>query len=324
MKARVPGRASHPARSRAGYDRWACGRDLVDLEAVAADLDSFFEIDTFQPDSPFSGLVPSVYGGTGIDLDVHLEGTFLKRFHGLMLRNSSAVLRIYTVVFLSNEIVRKVSARGVQDVLLISHHPLVMETSNRGFLPLSEVSFATMREKGISVYVLHTPLDVHGKVSTSGALARELGLAELGRFHEVRGGYAGVYGDLPTLTEFGDLLSRVREVTGVQDVHFVTNRRAVQRIAVLGGGTDAEGIREVEELDCHVLVTGTYYNLVQNEIGKRYRAEFDRIKDTLAINLVECSHYASEAIVMRKDMVELCAARFGIECEFVPQDDPWY
>jgi hypothetical protein len=74
----------------------------VDLEAVAADLDSFFEIDTFQPDSPFSGLVPSVYGGTGIDLDVHLEGTFLKRFHGLMLRNSSAVLRIYTVVFLSN------------------------------------------------------------------------------------------------------------------------------------------------------------------------------------------------------------------------------
>jgi hypothetical protein len=72
------------------------------------------------------------------------------------------------------------------------------------------------------------------------------------------------------------------------------------------------------------LVTGTYWNQVQTEIGRWYRREFAAIRDSLRISLIECSHYASEAVVMREDMIELCSTRFGLPCEFVPQDDPWY
>jgi len=179
-----------------------------------------------------------------------------------------------------------------------------------------------MQNSGLSVYVLHTPLDVHEEISTSGALARELGLKgpERCQGHD---GYAGVYGRLPAPTEFDNLLRRVRDVTGVADPHFIRNSEAVHTIGVLAGGTDVGGIQEVTALGCDALVTGTYYNLVQNEIGQRYREDFDRISDSLEISLIECSHYASEAVVMRKDILGLCA-RFGIECEFVPQDDPWY
>ena len=84
-----------------------------------------------------------------------------------------------------------------------------------------------------------------------------------------------------------------------------------------------QGIQQAAELGCDVLVTGTYWNQVQTEIGQRYRDEFEGIRDGLAISLVECSHYASEAVVMRTDVVALCE-RFGLACEFVPQDDPWY
>ena len=66
------------------------------------------------------------------------------------------------------------------------------------------------------------------------------------------------------------------------------------------------------------------WNQVQNEIGQRYRDEFESIRDSLTIGLIECSHYASEAVVMRVDMVDLCRERLGVECEFVPQVDPWY
>jgi putative NIF3 family GTP cyclohydrolase 1 type 2 len=265
-----------------------------------------------------------VYAQTELDLQVILDGPFLERFHGLMLRNSDTVRIAYTAVFLSDEVVHKVLARGERDVLLVCHHPLAMETSGRGFLPLSADSFAAMQDMGISVYVLHTPLDVNAALSVSSALAREIGVTEEGRFHKMRDGYAGVHGRLSSAVGFGALVETVGKVTGVPDVHFIKNRAEVRSVAVLGGGLNAEGILEVEALNCDALVTGTYLNLVQTEIGQRYREGFECIQDRLTISLVECSHYASEAVVMRKDMVELCATKLGVASEFVPQDDPWY
>jgi putative NIF3 family GTP cyclohydrolase 1 type 2 len=296
----------------------------MNLDSMAAELDAFFEIDALPPDSPFRYLVPETYLGTGIRLETHFESAFLESFHGLMMRNGRDVERVYTAVFLSDEIVGKVVARPGKDALLICHHPLVMETSDRGFLPLSRESLAAAGASGLSVYILHTPLDVHGWVSTSRALARELGLTELKVYAEVPGGYAGVYGNLPEAIRFDVLLRRVRRASGVPDPHFICNHETVQTIGVVAGGVGVEDIQEAAELGCDAMVTGTYYNLVQNEIGRRYRDEFDAIRDSLEISLIECSHYASEAVVMQQDIVELCATRFGLPCQFVAQDDPWY
>lgn len=296
----------------------------MNLTDSVALLDAFFEVANFPPDLPFSKLVPSVYAETGLDLQGILEGSFLERFHGLMVRNSDVVRIAYTAVFLSDEVVRKVLARGERDALLICHHPLVMETSGRGFLPLSMESIVALEDMGDSVYVVHTPLDVNAELSVSSALARELGVMEEGRFHKIRDGYAGVYGRLRGAVELDTLVETVSKVTEVPDVHFIANREEIRSVAVLGGGLDAEGVLEAEALNCDALVTGTYLNLVQTEIGQRYREEFKRIQDCLTINLVECSHYASEAVVMRKDMVKLCTTRLGVVSEFVPQDDSWY
>ena len=199
-----------------------------------------------------------------------------------------------------------------------------METSNRGFLPLSERYLADMQERAISIYVLHTPLDVHNEISTSRALARELGLESLRGFYPGPEGFTGVYGRFPGLTAFDDLLSKVTDVTNVRDPHFIRNHDAVHTVGIIAGGTDVAGIKEVSALGCDMLLTGTYYNLVQTEIGQRYRDEFEAIRDSLEISLIECSHYASEAVVMREDIVDLCVNRFGLDCEFLPQDDPWY
>jgi putative NIF3 family GTP cyclohydrolase 1 type 2 len=296
----------------------------MDLDRMTAQLDAFFGIDALPPDSPFRFLVPETYQGTGIRLESHFENSFLERFHGLMMRNGRQVERIYTAVFLSDEIVGKVVPHAGGDAVLICHHPLSMETGARGFLPLSRESLAAARDSSLSVYILHTPLDVHGRVSTSRALARELGMSELGQYAEVPGGYAGVYGRLPDPIRFDALLRRVRLASGVPDPHFICNHETVQTIGVVAGGVGVEDIREAAALRCDAMVTGTYYNLVQNEIGRRYRDEFDAIRDSLEISLIECSHYASEAVVMRQDMVDLCATRFGLPCQFVAQDDPWY
>jgi putative NIF3 family GTP cyclohydrolase 1 type 2 len=294
------------------------------LDTITSQLDAFFRLGQFEPDSPFSRLVPSVYRDAGIAVEDYLETSFLETFHGLMVRNEQVVNKICTIVFLSEEILDTILDRGERDLLLITHHPLVMETSDRGFLPLSERYFARMREQAISVYALHTPLDVHDTVSTGRALARELGMEGLSVFYQVPGGYAGICGHFPNPLRFDDLLGKVIAVTGVSDPHFIRHHETVRTIAVIAGGTDVPGILEAADLGCDVLVTGTYYNTVQTEIGQRYRDKFEAIRESLEISLVECSHYASEAVVMRTDMVALCSERFGMDCEFIPQADPWY
>lgn len=294
------------------------------LDEIATQLDAFFRLDRFEPDSPFSRLVPGVYADARIALENYLEPTFLETCHGLMMRNGQAVDRIRTIVFLSEEILDAVLDRGERDVLLITHHPLVMETSGRGFLPLPERYFARMQERAISIYALHTPLDVHDTASTGRALARELGIEGLKAFYRVPGGCAGVHGRFPTPLLFDDLLENVTSATGVSDPHFIRHHEVVRTIGVIPGGTGVSGILEASDLGNDVLVTGTYYNLVQNEIGQRYRDEFEAIREGLEISLVECSHYASEAVVMRTDVIALCAERFGLDCEFIPQADPWY
>jgi putative NIF3 family GTP cyclohydrolase 1 type 2 len=295
------------------------------LDQITKELDAFFRIDQLPPDSPFSNLVPQVYQTTEIDLDVYLEKIFLETFHGLMIRNGQTVDKACCTVFLSEEILDKVFAQGRRNILLISHHPLVMETGSRGFLPLSEGCFAAMRERAISVYILHTPLDVHNEISTSRALARGIGMEQLiGGYYPGPGGPAASYGHLPTPVTLDDFLTRVTQATGVRNPHFIKHRETVHSVGIIAGGTDVRGILETSALGCDTLLTGTYHNLVQNEIGQRYREEFDRIRDRLEINLVECSHYASEAVVMRTDMPSFCINHFGMDCEFVPQDDPWY
>jgi len=95
----------------------------MNLNEIVAELDTFFQIDTFQPDLPFSHLVPSVYRVTGVELEKYLESAFLKRFHGLMIRNSQSVEKICSIVFLSDEVVEKVLVGGERCFVDISPSP---------------------------------------------------------------------------------------------------------------------------------------------------------------------------------------------------------
>ena len=298
--------------------------DNRSLTAITEHLDRFFDIDAFPPDRPFAGWVPKTYEDAGLDPADWLEPQFIETGHGLMIANSAEVDEINTIVFVSDETLEKAMARTDAPQLLVTHHPLDFETSGRGFLPPSTDVLEAIRNRKVSVYAIHTPLDVHRTISTGMAWAQQLGLRDVERFLDIGIGlpYA-IAGALPAATTADGLTAEVARICSIERPNRIVKRRHVSTVAILAGGSVPSGLLEAERHGVDAIVTGTYYNQCQNGIGAEQRAEFDAMIDDFTVTLIECSHYASEAVVMRHDLLEYCR-RFGLPGTFVGQDDPWH
>ncbi len=286
-------------------------------------FDKEFNIQNIPPDMPFSKLIPKIYEEVGLDYGKYIEKNFINTFHGLMIKNSEEVSKVYLTVFLSEEILDKIFNRGEKDILIFSHHPMDMETNNRGFLPLSEKYFKDMREKMVSVYSLHTPLDIHEKISTSISIADSLALKKLIKYHKNSIGFSGVTGELEKEVVFDEFIYNVQKVFNIKEIHYIKNKMMVGRIGIIaGGGSNPKYIEETKSLGCDTYLTGEYVNRINNEYGTQQKKEFEELKPSIDINLIECSHYATEKIVLRKEIRQMFNLE-GIDCEFMEQDNPW-
>jgi putative NIF3 family GTP cyclohydrolase 1 type 2 len=296
----------------------------VALAAIVENLDALFEIRTFPPDQPFAPWFAPTYGDSVGRLQDHFEPTFLQSGNGLMVRGSDAVEEINTVVFINDEVIDKALSRPSAAQLLLSHHPLDFETSDRGFLPLSRDRVEALKPR-ISIYSLHNPLDVHARISTGLAWARQLALREVEYFLEGEAGRPhAVRGQLPGQATLATLLERISGISGVPDLHWVPRRQEISSVAILAGGAVPDSIVDAQRAGVDAIITGTYHNQCNNEFGVAQRDEFTRVEPSLTASVIECSHYASEALVMRYDLLEYAHTAFGLPGEFIPQNDPWH
>lgn len=294
------------------------------LSNIIEYLDNFFNIEKIPTDMPFSMSLPARYDNTVDDYKTFFTNSFLKNFHGLMIENDGIIDKIYTTVFLSEEILDKIFLSGDTNLLIFSHHPMDMESSGRGFLPLRREYLEEMKKKNIAVYVLHTPLDISDKISTSRSIANKLNLQNIQPYNECSIGFAGIYGTLPNKIEFEDFLEKMKELFGLQTIDFVKKSSEVYKIGVIaGGGADVEYIKETIDLGCDTYLSGDFRNNVKNDYSMKKREEYEKIKDSLNINLVGCSHYATEKIVIKNEITDLLK-KFVENPIFVEQNDPWH
>ena len=287
-------------------------------------LDDRFNIKNVPPDLPFSKILPIIYNKTNIDFVNYFTRDFLISFHGLMIKNSEQVNKVYLTVFLSREILDKIFLRNENNILIFSHHPMEMETSNRGFLSLPEKYFQEMQKRKISIYILHTPLDIHPNISTSQSIANKLNLKNCQRYSPNSIGYSGVYGNLPKKYNFSDFIELLRKMFNLEEIHFIKKFNNIYKIGIMaGGGADVEYIKETISLGCDTYISGDYENKIKNEYSIKKRKEFDKIKNQLSINLIECSHYATEKVVILNEIKDIFE---GLELTpvFIEQDNAWY
>ncbi|MEX0683777.1 MAG: Nif3-like dinuclear metal center hexameric protein [Dehalococcoidia bacterium] len=288
---------------------------------LAAQLDDFFRVDEYSADD--FAEVATFSRDAGIPIAEYATPTFMRRFNGLMLANAYEVQIAYTVVFPSDDVIVEVERRAYgRPAIIFTHHPMDFETSGRGLIPIGPTSLDRLHAAGISLYAAHAPLDCHDSVSTSRALAREIGVPADETFAAYMGGHAGVIGEIAPLA-FPNFLERVRTACEVERIDSKRVHETVQRVAVVAGGAAFPDLmQEAADAGCDTYVTGDYRVRHGGPWAEEHRPQFDPFVAEVPLNLVGASHYATESLVLRHDMIDVFR-NLGVTAEFVPQDDPW-
>ena len=261
--------------------------------------------------------------GLSDDWAVHMEevadflcDNFKNRSMGLVCDHSKDISRVYTAVFPTNEVMQGILDSGVADALLFVHHPCMWDITKAPnvFRQMNRELLRQFKERRISIYNLHVPLDNSGEYSTSTTLARALGIVAEKDFAPYLGALCGVIGksDCRTATE---LSKQFDKAVGHKTIlySYGDNEIAGGIVAVIaGGGNEVVCLEEIAAAGINTFVTGITalndYSRGAHDYARGHR-----------INVLGGTHYSTEAFACRA----MCNyfERLGLNCEFC-EDKP--
>lgn len=232
---------------------------MMKLRKISDYLDSMFQVAVYGDlDTSFSARMHYFPR----DVILNISPLFLSRYNGLMMENSDNITEVVTSCFLSDDIVDELRTRRISNALLICHHMLDIDAGQpgtwnaRGFSAISSESFAYLQKHGISVYILHLPLDANeSKINTHLSFCNRLGLfpqTELLHRHGFTMGYLVNGSPLWHVTAERIFSSKIVYGKFVNDVeHFDAP------IAVLAGMVSSTSmLEEIVTTGCSCLVCG--------------------------------------------------------------------
>jgi len=122
---------------------------------------------------------------------------------------------------------------------------------------------------------------------------------------------------------FDDFINTLKVIFNLNDVHYLQRFPTVHKIGVIaGGGAEVDYMKETMALACDTYLSGDYLNKVKTENSIRRRTEFEATKDSLSINLIECSHYTTEKLVLINEVQDYFK-KLGLLTEFIDRADYW-
>ena len=259
------------------------------------------------------------------------SSTFKATFNGLLLaddHDGRLVDRAYLAVFPTDEILAEVlrsQAAYRRPAVIVTHHPLSMRMRGVGFRSIPSSMLEALRAADAAMYVMHSPLDCHPEISTSGALADGLGLRRVGVFGPYYAGHSGVIGEQAPepFDAFAERVRRLCELPSLLPSQTRFAGRMVQRVAILAGGGDSiEDQVEAEALGADTYLSGQWWSPHDGEWADANRTALRDHLARSAMNYLGCSHDGSELVVFRDRLAPLLES-WGLETVLLRQDDHW-
>jgi len=241
---------------------------------------------------------------------------FKKRSMGLVCDFTIEINRVYTAVFPSANVMQKILNDGTQDAMLFVHHPSIWDIRKapESFQQMDRELLQQFKDRKISIYNLHVPLDNFGKYSTSVTLAKVLGIKPENSFAPYFGAMAGVFGKNDCAT-VQDLKNKFQEMVNheVSLYNYGDNKIKNATVAVIaGGGNDVDMLEEISKAGVNTFVTGI---AVKNECSGKAHVYAKK----QGINILGGTHYSTEKFACMS-MIDYFT-KFGLPSEFI-EDEP--
>lgn len=246
-----------------------------------------------------------------------LAENFKERSMGLVCDNTPEIAKVFTAVFPSEKVMKEILGKGVSEAMLFVHHPRVWDICKAPevFQDMRKELLEEFRENKISIYNLHVLLDNFGEYSTSGTLAKALGLEIEKPFAPYFGSLAGVFckTSIKTVQElhsvFEKAISHKASLYNYGDSEIKDGLVAV----AAGGGNDVEVcLKEIAKEGINTFVTGI--TALNSHSQKAH--DFDKENK---INVLGGTHYSTEKFAC----IKMCDyfRKQGLPSEFIP-DSP--
>jgi putative NIF3 family GTP cyclohydrolase 1 type 2 len=244
-----------------------------------------------------------------------LSENFKKRSMGLVCDFATEINKVYTAVFPSIDVMQKILNDRAQDAILFVHHPSIWDIRKgpEVFQQMDRILLRQFKDRRISIYNLHVPLDNFGEYSTSVSLANALGIKPRKPFAPYFGALAGVFGktDLATIQELRKVFEKsVGHEVGLYNYGDLNIKDGI--IAVVAGGGLDETIEEIAQNKVNTFITGIS---VKNEYSRMAHDFAEKHK----INILGGTHYSTEKF----SCMRMCEyfSKFGLPSEFI-EDKP--
>ncbi|MCL2378003.1 MAG: Nif3-like dinuclear metal center hexameric protein [Defluviitaleaceae bacterium] len=225
-------------------------------------------------------------------LEAYLCDNFKQRSIGVMCDFALEVNKVYTAVFPSDNVLTKVLDEGTSDAMLFLHHASSWDlgkTPGQAFHQMNPKLLDQLKERRISLFCFHAPLDAFGEYSTGKTLADALDIKIEKLFCEYSGSLIGAIGTT-NCKDVHELSNQYSHAVGHETklYHYGDAAIANGQVAVVaGGGCDAPIIRELVGSGVSNFITGltaiTDYSKEAHELAKANN-----------INLLGGTHYSSE------------------------------
>ncbi len=302
----------------------------VSLSRVEELLDDTFAITRFGVDPAFRRFIPMVYDPIGFDWRSFFEPEFTERFNGVMIRGDSAVSKVWCISFPREAVLDWILARAQPGDVIFCHHPIDMECGDpkgakgRGFIPTPERLLQAIKDRRLTFFSCHIPLDINLGLSTSDAIVHILGGAATGTILPMGTGYAGRVCEIHAQS-LDDVVRTCQAALGLPyvDLQGRARKLKITRVAVIAGGAgNVAFYQEADRVQADCLIAGEVTSKIDNDLGRQRQAEIEQYLPTTNLIAIGLSHAASEFAVMR-ELVPFFEEHAGIPAEAVPEAQWW-
>jgi len=251
------------------------------------------------------------------ELAPFLCDNFKKRSMGLVCDFTETVDRVFTAVFPTEKVFRKILENS-EKAMLFTHHACNwdLKKSPIGFYNMEAALLEKLKEKQISIYCLHHPLDNYSEYSTSKTLADALDVEVIRPFVNFSGAVCGVIGKTKFQT-VNELQKKYSEAVGHETKRYPYGDDEILNgivAVVAGGGNQTFVLQDLVDNQINSLVTGV---TLKNDIS----AEAHELAERNRINVLGGTHYSSEKFAC----IAMCKyfEKLGLPAEFI-EDEPCF